>query len=229
MWPETLPGLHLQEYPIVVMHKYLHPLAWMILVLLIGARVATGADQAVDQGPTLGETKDWLKDHGKEFTSSFSFSNDSQKRFVMTIQKIEFALKKYRPKSTYYPGCTIRFYANIQVKDFDSNNDGGEIATFRAEDVSDAVQVRKLESKDLGPDARDFDAQGCYGLVITQKDPNSDAIEMANLGVPFLQWHELHYIVIPITDYAMAQRLAKALHRGIQLIQAQTPAKPEPF
>jgi hypothetical protein len=211
------------------MHKYFHPLAWMILALLIGARVAAGADQAEAQGPSLGDTKDWLKEHGNEFTSSFSFSNDSQKRFIMTIQKIEFVLKKYRPKATPYPGCVIHFYANIQVKDFDSNNDGGEIATFRAEDVSDVVEVRKLESKDLGPGAQGFDAQGCYGLVITQKDPNSDAIEMANLGVPFLEWHELHYIVVPITDYALAQRLAKALHRGIQLIQAQTAAKPEPF
>jgi hypothetical protein len=211
------------------MQKYLYPLAWMVLALLIGVRVAAGEGKADDKGPTLGETKDWLNEHGKEFTSSFSFSNDSKKRFIMSIQKIEFVLKKYRPKSTFYPGCTIRFYANIQVKDYDSDNDGGMSATFRAEDVSDVVQVRKLESKDLGPDARDFDAQGCYGLVITQKDPNSDAIEMANLGVPFLEWHELHYIVIPIADYAMAQRLAKALHRGIQLIQAQTAAKPEAF
>jgi hypothetical protein len=211
------------------MHKYLHPLAWMVLAMLIGVRVGAGGGKADDQGPSLGDTKDWLKEHGKEFTSSFSFSNDSQKRFVMTIQKVEFAFKKYHPGTTPYPGCVIHFYANIQVKDFDSNNDGGEIATFRAEDVSDVVQVRKLESKDLGPGARDFDAQGCYGLVISQKDPNSDAIEMGNLGVPFLEWHELHYIVIPITDYDMAQRLAKALHRGIQLIQAQTAAKPEAF
>jgi hypothetical protein len=211
------------------MHKYLHPLVWIVLALLIGANVGAGAGTADDQGPTLGDTKDWLKDHGREFTSSFSFSNDSQKHFIVTIGKIEFVLKKYRPKATPYPGCVIHFYANIQIKDYDSNNDGGEIATFRAEDVSDAVQVKKLEAKDLGPDARDFDAHGCYCLVITQKDPNSDAIEMGNLGVPFLQWHELHYIVIPITDYAMAQRLAKALHRGIQLIQAQTAAKPQPF
>jgi hypothetical protein len=211
------------------MHKYLHPLAWMALALLIGVSVGASAGTADDQGPTLGETKDWLNEHGKEFTSSFSFSNDSQKCFVMTIQKIEFVLKKYRPKSTPYPGCVIHFYANIQIKDFDSNNDAGEIATFRAEDVSDAVQVRKLASTDLGPDARGFDAKGCYCLVITKKDPNSDAIEMGNLGVPFLEWHELHYIVIPITDYAMAQRLAKALHRGIQLIQGQTAAKTEPF
>jgi hypothetical protein len=211
------------------MNKFLHPLAWIALATLIGIRVEAGADNAADQGPTLGETKDWLKDHGKDFTGSFSFSNDSHKRFVMTIQKIEFVLKKYRPQTTPYPGCVIHFSAKIEVKDFDSNNDGGEIATFRAEDVSDVVQVRKLESKDLGPDARDFDAQGCYGLVVTEKDPNSDAIEMGNLGVPFLEWHELHYIVIPITDYAMAQRLARALHRGIQVIQAQTAAKPQPF
>jgi hypothetical protein len=52
---------------------------------------------------------------------------------------------------------------------------------------------------------------------------------MGNLGVPFLEWHELHYIVIPITDYAMAQRLAKALHRGIQLIHAETATGTEPF
>jgi hypothetical protein len=211
------------------MHKYLHPLAWMVLALLIGVGVGTSEGKADDQGPSLGDTRDWLNDHGKDFTSSFSFSNDSQKRFILTIQRIEFVIKKYRPKATPYPGCVIHFYANIQIKDYDSNNDGGEIATFRAEDVSDVVQVRKLEAKDLGPDARDFDAQGCYGLVITRKDPNSDAIEMGNLGVPFLQWHELHYIVIPITDYAMAQRLAKALHRGIQLIQAETAAKPQPF
>ncbi len=211
------------------MHKYLHPLAWMVLALLIGTGIEASADDATDQGPTLGDTKDWLNEHGKEFTSSFSFSNDSQKRFIVTIQKIEFVLKKYRSKSTFYPGCTIHFYANIQIKDFDSNNDGGEIATFRAEDVSDVVQVRKLASTDLGPAAQDFDANGCYCVVITQKDPNSDAIEMGNLGVPFLEWHELHYIVIPIADYALAQRLAKALHRGIQLIQAETPAKPEAF
>ncbi|HXC01508.1 MAG TPA: hypothetical protein VNU49_02575 [Opitutaceae bacterium] len=211
------------------MNKYLHSLAWMVLALLIGAAVGARADDATDQGPSLSDTKDWLNEHGKEFTSSFSFSNDSQKRFIVTIQKIEFVLKKYRPKSTFYPGCTIHFYANILVKDFDSNNDGGEIATFRAEDVSDVVQVRKLASTDLGPAVQDFDAQGCYAVVITQKDPNSDAIEMGNLGVPFLEWHELHYIVIPITDFALAQRLAKALHRGIHLIQAETPAKPEAF
>jgi hypothetical protein len=211
------------------MHKYLHPLAWIILALLIGARVGASAGTEDDQGPSLGETKDWLTEHGKEFTSSFSFSNDSHKRFIMTIQKIEFVLKKYHPKTTPYPGCVIHFYANIQIKDFDSNNDGGEIATFRIEDVSDIVQVRKLESKDLGPNAQGFDAQGCYCLVISQKDPNSDAIEMGNLGVPFLEWHELHYIVIPITNYAMAQRLAKALHHGIQLIQAKTAVSPGPF
>jgi hypothetical protein len=215
------------------MHKYFNLLAWITLATLMGVRgEASGAasvDTTDDQGPTLGQTKDWLKDHGKDFTSSFSFSNDSQKHFIMTIQKVEFVLKKYRPQTTPYPGCMIRFYANIQIKDYDSDNDGGAIATFRAEDVSDVVEVRKLDQKDLGPAAQDFDANGCYGLVITQKDPNSDAIKMANLGVPFLEWHELHYIVIPITDYTMAQRLAKALHRGIQLIQAQTAAKPEPF
>jgi hypothetical protein len=211
------------------MHKYFYPLAWMILALLIGARVAASVGNADDQGPSLGDTRDWLKEHGKDFTSSFSFSNDSRKHFIMTIQKIEFVLKRDHPKTTPYPACMIRFYANIQVKDFDNDNDGGAIATFRAEDVSDAVEVRKLDQKDLGPGVRDFDAQGCYGLIITQKDPNSDAIKMANLGVPFLQWHQLHYIVIPITDYAMAQRLAKALHRGIQLIQAETATGTEPF
>src|ERR1035441_8439103 len=104
------------------MYKYLPPLAWMVLAMVIGVSVGASAGTADDQGPTLGDTKDWLNKHGKEFTSSFSFSNDSQKRFIMTIQKIEFVLKKYRPESTYYPGCTIRFYANIQVKDFDSDN-----------------------------------------------------------------------------------------------------------
>ncbi|HWZ95513.1 MAG TPA: hypothetical protein VNW30_09990 [Opitutaceae bacterium] len=210
------------------MKKYFNLLAWIILATLMGARVGASAGTANDQGPTLGETRDWLKDHGKDFTSSFAFSNDSQKHFVMTIRKIEFVLKKNHPDAKP-PGCMIRFYANIQVKDYADDNDGGSVATFRAEDVSDAVEVRKLDQKDLGPDALGFDAQGCYALIITQKDPNSDAIKMANLGVPFLQWHELHYIVIPVSDYAMAQRLAKALHRGIQLIQALTVAKPEPF
>jgi hypothetical protein len=214
------------------MHKYLNRLVWIALVTLIGVNAGagsgTGAGNADDQGPTLGATKDWLKDHKNDFTSSFSFSNDSHKRFVVTVQRVEFMLKKYRPKATP-PGCTIHFYANIRIKDYASDNDGGTVATFRAEDVSDVVEVRKLASKDLGPDAQDFDAQGCYCLVITQKDPNSDAIKMTNLGAPFLQWHELHYIVIPVTNYALAQRLANALHRGIQLIQEQTAAKSEPF
>jgi hypothetical protein len=211
------------------MRKYLSPLLWITLAMLFGASVEASAGTADDHGPSLGETKDWLKDHGKDFTSSFSFSNDSRKRFTMTIQKIEFVLRKYDPDDTPAPGCVIHFYANIHIKEDNSDGNAGEIATFRAEDVSDAVEVRKLEQKDLGPAVRDFDAQGCYGLVITQKDPNSDAIKMANLGTPYLEQHALPYIVIPVTNYALAQRLAKALHRGIQLIQAKTVVNPGPF
>jgi hypothetical protein len=214
------------------MHKYLSPLAWIVLATWIGVSVeASGgasAGNAGDQGPTLGVTKDWLKEHENDFTSSFSFSNDSHKRFVMTVQRVGFILQKYRPKADP-PGCVIHFYASIRIKDYDNDNSGGAVATFRAEDVSDVVEVRKLDSKDLGPDAQDFDAQGCSCLVITPKDPNSDLIKMSNLGAPFLQWHELHYIVIPVTNYALAQRLANALHHGIQLIQAQAAAKPEAF
>jgi hypothetical protein len=210
------------------MRNYLHPLAWMVFALLIGVRVEASAGDAADQGPTLDATKDWLKDHGKDFTSSFSFSNDSHKRFIMTIQGVGIVFRKYRSKDKP-PGCIIIFYANIHNQDDEIDNDAGAAATFRAEDVSDAVQVRKLASTDLGPNAQGFDGQGCYGVVITPKDPNSNAIEMVSLGVPFLEWHKLPYIVIPIGNQAMAERLGKALHHGIQLIQAQTAAKPDAF
>jgi hypothetical protein len=209
--------------------KSLQPLVWMALVLLIGARAGASAGTADDHGPSFGETKDWLKDHGKDFTSSFSFSNDSHKHFTMTIQRIEFVLRKYDPDDTPAPGCVIHFYATIHIQEDNSDDNGGEIAAFRAEDVSDVVEVRKLEEKDLGPAVRDFDAQGCYGLVITQKDPNSDAIKMANLGTPYLEQHALPYLIIPVTNQALAERLAKALHRGIQLIQAKTAVSPGPF
>jgi hypothetical protein len=211
------------------MHKYLSPLIWTVLATLIGVRVEASTGNTDDQGPTLSETRDWLKNHGSDFTSSFSFSNDSHKNFTLTVQKVEFLFKKYHPNASPFEGCMVHFYASIHIKEDESDSDGGAYATFRAEDVSDVVEVRKLKQEDLGPDAQGFDAQGCYGLVITPKDNKSDAIAMANLGAPFLQWHKLSYIVIPITDYAMAQRLAKALHHGIQLIQAQTTAKPESF
>jgi hypothetical protein len=207
------------------MHKYVSLLVCIALATLIGASVG----KADDQGPTLAATQQWLVDHQNDFTSSCSFSNASQNSFIMTIQKVGILLKKYNPKEAPFPGCLVHFYGKIHVEAYDSNNAYEAVATFRAEDVSDEVEVRKLDQKDLGPEAQGFDAQGCYGLVIRPKEPNSNTIEMTNLGIPYLQRQELHYIVIPIADYAMAGRLAKALHRGIQLIQAQVAAKPELF
>ncbi|HXA14240.1 MAG TPA: hypothetical protein VNW23_03865 [Opitutaceae bacterium] len=207
------------------MHKYLSLLVCIAFATLIGVSVG----KADDQEPTLAATQQWLVDHQNDFTSACSFSNDSQNSFVMTIQKVGILLKNYNPKEAPFPGCLVHFYGKIHVEAYDSNNAYEAVATFRAEDVSDVVEVRKLDQKYLGPEAQNFDARGCYCVVIRSKEPNSNTIEMNNLGVPYLQRQELHYIVIPIADYALAGRLAKALHHGIQLIQAQMATKPEAF
>jgi hypothetical protein len=209
------------------MCKYLKPLSCVVFAMLLGA----SAGYADDQKPSLDETQQWLKDHEGDFTSTFTFSNSSQNVYDMSIQRVEIVLKKYHAKDTPFPGCMIHFYGNIHIEGLDTDSDGGLVTTFRAEGVSDVIEIRKFDRKDLGPEAQHFDAQDCYCLIITQKDPNSDAIDMSNLGVPFLQRQELHYITIPIANYAMAERLAKALRHGIQLIQAQTAAeaKPEVF
>jgi hypothetical protein len=216
------------------MPKCSHRFCLAVLALAAGA----GVGRADDRGPTLQATQQWLSEHENDFTSSFSFTTSGRKGAVcsLTIQGIAISLARYDSKRVT-PGCHVVLSGNSHETPADkrgkpssSDVDYSLTADFRAEMVKDAVEIRKLDGKDIGANARNFDPQGCYCLVIAPLDANSNAVEMTGLGAGKDVGEEaLHYIVIPIKDHEMAQRLANALHHGIQLIQAEAAANPEPF
>jgi hypothetical protein len=197
----------------------------MAIAMLLGA----SAGYADDKGPSLGATQDWLVDHQNDFTSSCTFSNASQNSFTMTIHKVEIVLQRFDPNNSPIQGCQVHFYGNVRVEAYGTDNAYEATATFKAEDVSDVVAVRKLQLRDVGVDADSFNYLGAYCVVLKPKDQNDKTTGMTNLGIPYLPRQELNYIAIPISDRAMADRLAKALHHGIRLIHAQMTAKPEAF